>query len=102
LLGLLAIGIAMSLEQVLSLMLYSYAFMVSGLLIPLIAAVFFKNRNQTAAMYAMVLGGLTTVLLTAIGIELPLSLDANVFGISVSGIVFLLINLKSKEYDYEN
>lgn len=102
LLGVLAIGIAMSLEQVLSLMLYSYAFMVSGLLIPLIAAVFFKNRNQTAAMYAMVLGGLTTVLLTAIGTELPLSLDANVFGISVSGIVFLLINLKSKEYDYEN
>jgi SSS family solute:Na+ symporter len=93
-LGLIAIVLASMMENVLSMMLYSYAFMVSGLLIPLLAAVFFKQTNSKAAMMAMLGGGSTTLYLILFVEKLPLGLDANLFGISVSLILFVIgINL---------
>ena len=80
-LGAIAIAIAAVMENVLSLMLHSYAFMVSGLLVPLVAAVFFGQRNPYAALAAMIIGGATTVSLSLLALELPFGLDPNVFGI---------------------
>jgi solute:Na+ symporter, SSS family len=95
LLGVLAVWLAMSLTDVLALMLYSYAFMVSGLFVPLIAALFFKQRNENAAIVSMIMGGGTTLALLLLQIELPFSLDANVFGITMSLMTFILYtNLK--------
>lgn len=90
-LGLVALAIAAGMENVLSLMLHSYAFMVSGLLIPLLAAVFFGQRHSTAALAAMVVGGSTTLLLTTLGVQLPLGLDANIFGITASALSFFAV-----------
>ena len=90
LLGVVAVLIALNLTEVLSLMLYSYAFMVSGLLIPLLAAVFARQRNETAAILSMFAGGGTTISLIIIGLRLPWGLDANVFGITASLLTFLL------------
>ena len=56
-LGILAILLASVMGNVLELMLYSYAFMVSGLFVPLVAALFFKKTNPNAAMMAMIGGG---------------------------------------------
>ena len=93
LLGVIAVLIALNLTEVLSLMLYSYAFMVSGLLVPLLAAVFARQRNETAALISMFAGGGTTISLIILGIKLPWGLDANIFGISASLLAFLLFLL---------
>lgn len=75
-------------ENVLELMLHSYAFMVSGLLMPVIGAFFLKDRSSLAAFWSMIIGGGTTLLLTATGIPLPFGLDPNIFGISASALTF--------------
>ncbi len=89
LLGVLAILLASVMGNVLELMLYSYAFMVSGLFVPLIAALFFKKRNSNAALLSMIGGGATTVLLTLFVKDLPLGLDANLYGILTSLALFV-------------
>jgi SSS family solute:Na+ symporter len=89
-LGVLAMALAASMENVLALMLHSYAFMVSGLLVPLVGALFFGMRDARAALLAMVVGGGTTVGLTVLNVALPFGLDANIFGISAATMVALL------------
>jgi SSS family solute:Na+ symporter len=61
--GVFALLLASQMTKVLDLMLYSYAFMVSGLFVPVLAGVVFKNRNKVAAFVSMALGGSTTLLL---------------------------------------
>jgi len=90
-LGLFALFLASLMTQVLDLMLISYAFMVSGLLVPLGAALFFGYTNRTAAFSAMLVGGLTTVILEISVKSLPLGLDANFYGILASLLIFSII-----------
>ena len=78
-------------QNVLQLMLYSYAFMVSGLLVPVIGAFVWKKASPVAAFWSMLLGGTTTIVLIALGIQLPLKLDANIFGIAASAISFIIL-----------
>ncbi|MER2999460.1 sodium:solute symporter family protein [Pontibacter populi] len=61
--GALALWLATMMTNVLDLMLYSYAFMVSGLFVPIIGALFWKRRSNVAAFWAMLMGGIVTVLL---------------------------------------
>lgn len=89
--GVLALALASYMTNVLELMLYSYAFMVSGLFVPVIAALYGKKPHAGAAFVAMIAGGSTTVLLSTLTVSLPFNLDANVFGISASFISYLLI-----------
>lgn len=89
--GVLALLLASFMQNVLELMLYSYAFMVSGLFIPIIAAFFTKQPSQPAAFMAMLLGGGTTITLIIADWDLPFSLDANIFGISVSALTYLIV-----------
>lgn len=93
LLGSIALLLATRMPNVLELMLYSYAFMVSGLFVPVIAALFLKKASSTAAFYAMLLGGGTTIILILGDWALPLGLDPNIFGISLSFLTFMIINL---------
>ena len=92
LIGALALFLASGMQNVLQLMLYSYAFMVSGLFIPVIGAFFWKRSNSTAAIWSMLLGGGTTIALIASGVSLPLDLDANIYGISISAVSFVTIS----------
>ena len=61
--GALALVLASRMTKVLDLMLYSYAFMVSGLFVPILAAIVWGNRNSKAAFWSMLFGGSTTLLL---------------------------------------
>lgn len=94
-LGAIAIMLALRMESVLSVMLYSYAFMVSGLLVPVLAILANRVESPTAALAAMVSGGSTTVALAVLVqrglITLPLGLDSNVFGLLVSAASFMLV-----------
>lgn len=95
--GVLALLIALKMESVLELMLHSYSFMVSGMLIPVVAALCFKNPNANAALVSMIVGGCTTLTLILSGIELPFGLDANIFGISAALISYLLVAITRKQ-----
>jgi SSS family solute:Na+ symporter len=96
--GVFAILLASQMQNVLELMLYSYAFMVSGLFVPVIGALFWHKSNPIAAFWSMLLGGSTTIGLIISNNKLPLNyylptyLDANIFGISVSLITFILLS----------
>ncbi|MFO7874674.1 MAG: sodium:solute symporter family protein [Bacteroidales bacterium] len=99
-LGTIALLLASVMPSVLELMLHSYAFMVSGLFIPVVAALFLKKAQPAAAFWAMLLGGGTTITLIIGDWGLPLGLDPNIFGITLSFISFTIINFtisKSKK-----
>jgi SSS family solute:Na+ symporter len=90
--GVLAILIASTMQNVLELMLYSYAFMVSGLFVPVLGALYWKRSSPVAALWAMLVGGGTTLLLILSGLPLPLGLDANVYGILAAAFVFIILS----------
>ncbi len=81
--GILALLIAVIKTSVLELMLHSYSFMVSGMIVPVLAALFLKKPNSIAAFVSMIVGGCTTLTIifikTKIDVSLPLGLDANIF-----------------------
>ena len=89
-LGLMAVILASRMENVLELMLMSYSFMVSGLLVPVIAGFLLKKPEPVAALLSMVAGGTTTIFLIMLKLDLPLKLDENAFGLSLSAIVFMI------------
>ena len=89
--GAVAIALATVMHSVLDLMLYSYAFMVSGLLVPVLGTLIFKKPSSLAALLAMIFGGTTTLVLIFANIKLPFGLDANFYGISISAITFLIV-----------
>lgn len=93
--GAMALLLAAAMENVLTLMLDSYSFMVSGLFVPVIGALFWKKSTPAGAMGAMLAGGTTTLVLRYLVIELPFSLDPNVFGITASAIIFVVVSLYS-------
>ncbi|MCC9167107.1 sodium:solute symporter family protein [Pontibacter harenae] len=79
--GALALGLATTMTNVLDLMLYSYAFMVSGLFIPILGALFWKRRSSTAAFWAMLVGGVVTVMLQVSTLSAPAP-DADLLGLA--------------------
>ncbi len=80
--GAVAILIALYMENVLELMLHSYAFMVSGLFIPVIYGLYSKNPSAQAALASMLVGGGVTLILTGATASLPFGLDPIVFGLT--------------------
>lgn len=94
--GVLAVILATNMQNVLELMLYSYAFMVSGLLVPVIGMLALKKPSSLAALVSMVLGGSTTLGLIISKLELPFELDANFFGISVSALSFVVVQIYTR------
>lgn len=94
--GILALLIALKMTNVLELMLHSYSFMVSGMFVPVLAALFLKKPNSIAALASMIMGGCTTLTLIITGISLPLGLDANIFGIGAALIAYGIVTLMSE------
>lgn len=92
LVGIVALFLATWMTNVLDLMLLSYAFMVSGLFIPVLAALFTKNPSANGAFWAMLLGGGTTLLIQLSSFNLPFGLDPNWGGITVSLISYIVIS----------
>jgi solute:Na+ symporter, SSS family len=91
-----AMWLAASMENVLELMLHSYAFMVSGLLIPIVAAIFFGQRDSLAAICSMFSGGICTLWLIFSDFKLPYGLEPIIFGICLSILVFAIVSQRKK------
>jgi SSS family solute:Na+ symporter len=89
--GLLALLIAVSFESVLDAILLAYSFMVSGLLVPTLAAYFLKTHHSQAAFWSMISGGTTTILMKVFTLTLPGGIDQTLAGILVSLLVFMVI-----------
>jgi SSS family solute:Na+ symporter len=87
--GAVAMLLATRMQNVLELMLYSYAFMVSGLLFPVVGFLVYRKPSAKAAMYSMIIGGTLTLLLIIFNLNLPFGLDPNFFGIGASALVFI-------------
>jgi solute:Na+ symporter, SSS family len=102
--GVIAILLASVMQNVISLMLYAYAFMVSGLFVPVIAALFLRRRFPQPALFSMITGGGVTLVLIVLECPLPWDLDANIFGLSSAIIMYLVIHQimvqKSKSIQY--
>ncbi|MCB0697087.1 MAG: sodium:solute symporter family protein [Chitinophagaceae bacterium] len=90
--GVFAILLASVMENVLQLMLYAYSFMVSGLCVPVLAAVFVKKRYPQPAFVSMVVGGVLTISLIISGVSLPWGLDANIFGLSAAALSYVIVH----------
>ncbi|TVP44754.1 MAG: sodium:solute symporter family protein [Mongoliibacter sp.] len=90
-LGAVALFVAMQMTNVLELMLYSYAFMVSGLFVPILFGLFTEKRSPAAAVTAMISGGSVTAGLSVSGLSLPFGLDPNFFGVFASLAMYLLV-----------
>ncbi len=95
--GATALFLAMKMPNVLELMLHSYSFMVSGMIIPVIAALFTKNPNKQASLWSMISGGTVTFGLILSGMDLPLGLDPIIFGITVSALVYTFVYLVNQK-----
>jgi len=91
-LGTIALFLATFMPSVLELMLHSYAFMVSGLFVPVLGGLFLKKTSSQAAFWSMLAGGGTTITLIILSLDLPFGLDPIIFGISFSALIFFLIN----------
>jgi len=100
--GALSLLLATQMNNVLDLMLMSYSFMVSGLFVPLLAALFFKQKSSLAAWWSILVGGGTTlsleILIVNNSLQIPLGLNPNLFGITASLITYFSIaKYKSNE-----
>lgn len=95
LIGIASVYLAMSMTNVLKMMLYSYSIMVSGLLIPVLAIFYSKWINENAIFWSMVTGGLVTLILNLIDLNI-FGIDANFYGIGSSLFIFILLSNISK------
>ena len=115
LIGAVALYLAMNMQNVLELMLLSYAFMVSGLFIPVIGGLYWPKATATAAFWSMLAGGGLTLALVVLKVSLPFGLDANVAGITASLVTLVVLSyltyvpggeaqkrpFDSKSYEYD-
>ncbi|MEA3391508.1 MAG: sodium:solute symporter family protein [Candidatus Marinimicrobia bacterium] len=98
--GVVAVALAVMFQTVLDAILYAYAFMVSGLFIPTLGAYFWKRASSTGALLGMISGGSITLLLMIlqksghppVWFE-SLGLDATIYGIALSLILFIVGSL---------
>ncbi len=94
--GTLAIVLAWKLENVLSLMLDSYAVMVGGLFVPTIAIITNRAGSSNAALGAIVVGGGTTLLFQYLDISIG-GLDPLILGLSLSALTFFVVGRFKKQ-----
>lgn len=97
LIGAIALIIAWKVPNVLDLMLYSYSFMVSGLFIPVLVGLFVKRRSTNGAFWSMIMGGSVTMILIISQANLPFELDANIYGIALAAIVYIIFHFSNNK-----
>ncbi len=100
--GTLSVLLAAQFGTVLNAILYAYAFMVSGLVVPTVGAYFWKRGTSHGALAAMLGGGVVTILLMLKKSLLPEAMqawgfDVTLYGITTSLVLYVLVSLMFPE-----
>lgn len=90
LIGVITFIIAASFERVLDIILHAYAFMVSGLFVPTLAALFGLKTPRHIVIWSMISGGGSTIALLLFAADLPLGIVPGAYGLLISAVVFFL------------
>lgn len=90
-LGLLAIVLASYVDNVLTLMMQSYEFMVAGLLVPIVAALFTPYVRSEAAWASMIAGGGITLVFYLAELPLPWHLKPIMWAILGSALTYICV-----------
>ncbi len=93
LIGALTLWIASSFQTVLEIILHAYAFMVAGLFVPTLGALFWKKSHPLGAFLSMIFGGGLTLVLIFSRLQGPFGLDPSFYGILVSLVIFIVVSL---------
>jgi len=93
LLGGLTIIIASSFNTVLEIILHAYSFMVAGLFVPTLGALFWRKSHPLAALISMYTSGSLTLFFIFSKIKLPFDLDASFYGILISFVIFVPLSI---------
>ena len=89
-LGLVSFLLASWFTSVLDVVLQSYSFMVSGLLVPTLVGYFSKRPNTLGAIVSMLGGGGLTLMLIFLKIPLPYGLDPTIYEILASTLLYFI------------
>jgi len=93
-LGAVTLLIATSFQTVLEIILHAYSFMVAGLFIPTLAALFTTKCNAIAAVWSMISGATVVLLMILFDSRIQSELDGSFYGILVSAVVYYLLNIR--------
>ena len=91
LVGVFAVLLAARFRTVLDAILYAYAFMVSGLLVPTLGVFYLRHGDGRAATASMLAGGGFSLAAIVAGLDLPGGLDPAFYGILLSLAVYLAV-----------
>ena len=72
--------------------------MVAALLVPTLFAYFGKNNSSLAAILSMLFGGTFTLIIIFSNIKLPYDLDPSFYGILISLVIFISVNIIDKKF----
>jgi len=97
-LGFLALGMALVLKGVITSLLFAYTVFSSGLAVPVIAGFFRKKLKltSTAALAALIMGGMVGLLGKIPGIEVPFKEDMGLIGVATSATVLFLLSFVTR------
>jgi SSS family solute:Na+ symporter len=98
-LGLLALGLAMTLKGVISSLLFAYTIFTCGLVVPVIAG-FYKDRLKVTprgALAALIGGGIIGLVGKIPGFDIPLKADLGLIGFAVSAILLFGVSLLTRK-----
>ncbi|HSN54195.1 MAG TPA: sodium:solute symporter family protein [Candidatus Sulfomarinibacteraceae bacterium] len=89
--GLSSVAFALWVPRVIDSILLAYSFMVAGLFVPTLGALFWRRVSGTAAFWSIVAGGSLTVVLAVTGPDL--ALDPVFYGMAASAAVLVLLTI---------
>jgi len=94
-LGLVALGLALAMEGVISSLLFAYTIFTCGLVVPVVAG-FYKERLKVTprgALAALIGGGVVGLLGKVPGLDIPLKQDLGLIGFAVSAVLLFGVSL---------
>lgn len=86
-----SVAFALFVPRVIDSILLAYSFMVGGLFLPTLGALFWRRVSGVAAFWSIVCGGTTTVWLSLA--DMSLKLDPVFYGTAASGAVLVILTL---------
>lgn len=95
--GVTALLLAMSVTNVIDLMLRSYSFMVAGLFVPVIGALYWKKSSAAGAMTAMISGGVVTMVLSIYMIDFGYGMERDIIETQILSLTKLFPEVNFSE-----